>query len=312
MATVTQVVEAREPRLSTVSLSGKRVFHVYFDEFSNYKDMINLASSAVDPSTGLKVPQEGTDFDGNKWSLGEAVCTDIVCELFEEQNMIWQVSCSFSAPETQTRGDAKDPVDYPWQQPKLTSYSHSFAERLLGVDLDGNAILNSAGDNYEQVITRGVPIRRKTITYNAKSFNASNATRKLGKLSDSDKTLCVVFDGQEQVFTNPNTNKKTKYWSVTEAYDTITSRDSWDTWQGMIQDVGLMCTRTSDGKRRPATDSYGHQAVSPVPLNGDGLELTKPDGQNRSIGNGGKSPLSVISGLSDSGNGVWLRYKLYE
>ena len=45
---VIQVTEVRKPQLSYISKNGRRVYHVFFDEYTDYNTMFNQAAVAVD------------------------------------------------------------------------------------------------------------------------------------------------------------------------------------------------------------------------------------------------------------------------
>ena len=319
---ITQVTEARSPRFSKISQTGQRVFHVYFDEFTDYATMFDEASAAVDPNTGLKIPVEGDDFGGNPVSTGQrkgvtgakyittAVVEDVDIELFNEQNKIVEVTVSFAVPENDDEEDKEtpdnpfNPTDYPWQQPPLDSFTHSNVQRLMTVDLDGRPIVNSAGDAFDTPITVPVAVRRQPRTRNVKSgWNQATAARDINKVDQGGKRLCIAHDGVQKLYTKPD-GSVTKYWAITQSWDIITSSEPYDTWQGKIQDRGY---RDGDGKKILID---GEPAISPVKLNGSGEPLKNPlTGNNNPIGNG--TGLRVIGGLSNDTNGVWLEYKKY-
>ena len=330
-AIIIKVTEARAPRLNIVSHSGRRVFHVYFKEYTTYLEMINACDGATDPETGLRIPREKEGFDGGVWKRserpennegngGEAatgpVCDDIDVELFEEQNMIFKVTCNFSAFEDDPNDEeSKDPTNptqptpviYPWQRPKGKQYTHANVQQIMTIDLDGNPIVNSAGEQFDTAITVPMVVRQYTETWATKigGFNEAAAAREINTVSNSDKRLCTAHDGVTAFFTDPNSGNEIQYWNVTRSYSIITSTQKHDTWQGKIQDRGLV---DSEGQQIKTKD--GNPVVASVRLNGSGEPLINPaDGSSNPLGGGGT--LKKISALSSVDTGVWLEYKKY-
>jgi len=169
MATIISVTEERKPALDIISQTGSRTYLVKFDaadDFGgtkNYKAMILQASTAVDPSTGLSIPQEATDFDGQPPTVtGEAIVRNISCELFSEQNKIFEVNVRF-APADDDTGDK-----FPWLEPRVYEWGSSTATIPTESDAKGKAIENSAGDPFSDVTNITVAVQLVTARFNVK------------------------------------------------------------------------------------------------------------------------------------------------
>ena len=313
---ITEVTERRAPRLDMLNKSGSRSYLVHFNAFTNYNDMFNEAAAAEDPSTGLSIPQKGTNFDGDEPAKGDPLVTGISVELYDEQNMILEVNVTWSkAEETGSETDGGNGMDeYPWNLPKVYSWGHSNIEKRMVKDLDDNAIVNSYGDPFDEIITRPVSIRTLTVTWNKKksAFNPIKANSFINTLNRSafningssiprEKALCTGYDGTLTYTTARG--KQIQYYQVSASWSIITQGN--DEWDGMVLDVGYnQLLPTGPNK---ILLKGGVEPSSPQLLNGKGVRLKAANGDQNPDYSGAGTFLPIHP--DSNKDRVFLQYK---
>lgn len=294
MATVLRVEEVRKPQLNPVTKAGSRMFHVYFNEYiidkndhsltDKYSTFIYMAAVAVDPNTGLSVPNARTNFDGDVPSGNQPTCVSIDVELYDDQNLIWEVTCRFEAPTEQSSdGDGAVRSDFPWNESPSVVWGNSTIQQPISVDLAGNAIVNSAGQRFDETVTRPVAIQTVTCTFNTKSsgFTPSKSSELVNTVNSSGfnifgtgvsagTALLKTYGGAKLVANVNGTN--VNYWQVTAAWDILSNAGDVG-WQGIILDSGTQEFK-NNGLHKIKSDE-GPAFTSPQLLNGSGQRLIK-------------------------------------
>jgi hypothetical protein len=324
MATVTKVTESREAVLNTVTLAGRRTFLVYFDEYvanEKYSTFINLAKVAIDPNSGLKVPTQGNNFDGDVPAISDPIVSGVSVKQYEKQNTIWEVTVTFSE-KTSSDSDSDKNVwqDYPWNETPSVVWGSGTLNQVIATDFDGKAIVNSAGDPFDTAITRPAALMTVTCTFNKKigGYEPNKASRLVNTVNSGAFTIFGTNIEGEAALMKAYGGSKLKavvngqdihYWQVTAAWDILVNTGSGDIgWDGVILDIGTQ-QRDSNGAKWTINDKFGTRLSSPQLLNGDGIRLEKATGGFNSPSSGGSLPL--ISSISSS-KGVFLRYKQYQ
>ena len=325
MAIVTKVTESRDATLNTVSNSGSRTFLVFFDEYlptDKYSNFIDQASQAIDPISGLKVPRQGSNFDGDAPVKGDPIATSVSVRQYQEQNIIWEVSVKFSE-STRESSDNDDNVwqDYPWNETPTVVWGSSIINQLILTDFDGRAIVNSAGDAFDTAITRPVALMTVSCTFNKKAggYTPQSAAALVNTVNESDFTvfgtkvekgtaLMKTYGGSK--LTAVVNGEEVNYWQVTAAWDILSNASSTSIgWDGIVLDIGTQQTINGSGKFT-INDKHGYRLSSPQLLNGNGHRLERAEGGYNSRAQN-PNGLRVISDIS-SNRGVFLRYKQYE
>lgn len=319
MPTITSVTEKREPRLNTISQSGSRVFQVIIDEFlstDKYSAVMELVGAGVDPTTSLTIPQSGKDFDGGAPVLNKAICTSIEVEQDSQQNTMWEVSCRFERQSLQSSDDdGKVWQAFPWQETPSVVWGNNIIQKPIAVDLDDKAIVNSAGERFDETVTRPIAVQTVTCTYNTKptGFSPSNGSGKVNTVNSgafrifgtrvaSGTALLKTYGGAKLV-ANVN-GVDVNYWQVTAAWDILPNVGDVG-WQGIILDSGTKQYKTD--RLVDINGRGGAPLTSPQNLNGKGQRLYKSTGGT----NGAGSNQSSLTAVRKAG--VWfLKYKQYE
>lgn len=304
MSVVTQVTELRAPSLSFPDLTGERSFLVYFDVFSDYQTMALLARDAVDPNTELAIPQIGSDFGGNVYDEGKsvidaqstAVASNIEVGLYEQQNLIWEVTVEFGPNNSNSDGNN---TLYPWQEPDQISWGQTSGEEPMIKDLDGKYITNSAGYEFESAITR--PIALTTLSVTKKRRNLSRIGQKQAKVNTVNSSslraknrtipqgqaLCTGVTARSAYHVTQE-GKLREYWIVTVNW---VIKEDGSGWQGEVGDYGYI-----NKFQQKALDKDGAPFAVPQKLDGEGNFINE-DGDSGYQSEGGQ--LEVVETFGD-------------
>ena len=301
MATVIQVKEAREPILDVIDQTGSRSYHVYFDVADdvngtkNYLDMINKAARAVDPQSGLSIPQKAQDFDGNKpTTTGEAIVRNITCELFNEQNLIWEVNVRFAPADDVTKDK------FPWQEPRVYDWGSSTATIPTESDARGKAIENSAGDPFSDVTNITVAVQTLTLTYNAKVGQWDPDTAK-GLMNTVNSGGFHIGSGHVSAGTGLLTAYNGKLASTTVNDVTVEYWQVTASWKIDVDDVGLWELEKLD----IGWEAENDQGVKAAILDENGVKYSAPQPLD------GRGKRAVAAGKSVIGAGKLLEFRMY-
>jgi hypothetical protein len=323
MATVIEVTESREAVLNTVTKAGRRTFLVHFDKYTaneKYSDFISKAEVAVDPSSGLKIPTRGTNFDGDSPDTGDPIVSGVSVKQFNAQNTIWEVAVTFTKKTSSDSDDDENNwQDYPWNETPSVVWGSSTLNQVISIDYDGNAIVNSAGDPFDTAVTRPVALMTVSCTFNKKigGYNPntasgvvntvnSNGFTVFGTNIERESALMKAYGGSK--LTAIVNGQPVSYWQVTAAWDILVNTDSSDIgWDGVVLDIGT--NQKENGGKFPIRDKSGNKLSSPQLLNGGGIRLEDKDGGFNTQGSGGSLP--VVGSISGD-RGVFLRYKQYK
>lgn len=237
---------------------------------------------AVDPATGVAIPQPGAYYitpagtyqenDHGAWVIGVEASLD---DLHQTGGIQWTVTVSYGPFDTSAFGN--DPTQWAIK----VNFGGERTDRVLYFDQYGNPITNSAGDPFDPPITIDDSRSILTVTRNelVSSYNFALAemyrdtinqytwngfapyTAKLGIISTSDPQYSSAY----QVY----------YYTVT--YPFTIKRDG---WQVAVLDAGCNELTGPYGAYYPYTDQKtrpimngGQQVSDPVPLNGYGQRL---------------------------------------
>lgn len=186
-------------------------------------------------------------------------CVSIkVADFGDDTNKIWKITLDYT--NVQTEITQLNPLE----QPPIPFWTLKEVERVVDFDINGDPILNSAGDPFDPPVT--------VIDFNP----CLNVTRNE-----------PIFTGTLALNYNNRINSGTFYgWAAGHAKMAVTSTPAYfpngtpyavvtyviefsvEGWKKRILDAGY---REKDGTdRKPIVDAFGERVTSPVPLDGSG------------------------------------------
>ena len=202
---------------------------------------------------------------GNEIDLG-AICTDVNPKQIDDDgqgNSIWEVPCQFAKATKESQEEEENPL----LRPAEVSWDGATYQDRLEYDLDGHAILNAAGDPYEEGLvvdrTRQIlSITRNELRYDyelAQSYaDVLNSDTFYGRAAGSAK------------MTMPKSSRKVEgkwiYWQT--RYEIHFSRLGWS-FLKLNQGPHYL---DEDGVKKPNTMD-GVATTKPVLLAADGTKL---------------------------------------
>jgi len=277
------VQQLRELKIDPVTFTASQAFNVYFDEYTNYLDMAALILGAVDPTTGLRVPEKEGEVLGS--AFGDIVVKGISIGPFNGQNLWWTAEVNYGEVDTVDYDKADINTNkWPWDLPKTYRWSHYFEKTIMIEDEDGVPIRNSANDSFDTELLVDRTIQTCNVEFNIpmSAFDPTVAAGYVNKVNKHPMTIegfpfdaklvkTTGYDAETQTanVTIGNTTRVARYKavSVTFAIDTLT-------WDGFILDIGNVDV---DGKIK---DAGGFDFATAQRLNGNGKRLVKADGKN--------------------------------
>ncbi len=270
------------PDLLTLTRNFTRTFHV---KMSTWEDGPKTVERAVDPSTGLAIPQLYQPYfrsiaGGGGEAEGTSYASDIQVNRKSEKERIWAVSVSYERRES----DPSDPLK---KIPDIRIGFENFQEPVEA-DIFGQAILNSVFDRFNPAATKDASRLVLTITRNEAVFDIIQA-RKFQDAINSKKALGFLeplqgkmnIGATRQNYTD-QAGKLLTYWSVTY---TIKVRE--EGWRKRILDKGFHVRADGldgapgsgtpflplDQVQRRITDKNGVPVRIPALLDGNGGQL---------------------------------------
>lgn len=166
-----------------------------------------------------------------------------------------------------------DPTSSPLRQPAVTTWQTESSQEMATRDMDGEAILNTAGDYYET----GVPVNVANWTVKVRK-NIPYIPYWIGDYRNAINSAAFRIDGYTvPAYAAKVTGISIGSWQVQNEIWyrpldlTIQIRD---TWRKHIMNMGLY--RKVDGKRIKCVDDEGVAATKPMHLKTDGTQLTDP------------------------------------
>ncbi len=306
------VQQLRELKIDPVTFSASQAFNVYFDEYTNYLDMAALILGAVDPTTGLRVPEKEGEVLGS--AFGDIVVKGISIGPFNGQNLWWTAEVNYGEVDTVDYDKADMNTNkWPWDLPKTYRWSHYFEKTIMVVDEDGVPIENSANEPFDTELLVDRTIQTCNVEFNIpmSAFDPTVAAGYVNKVNKDKMTIegfpfdaklvkTTGYDAETQTanVTIGNTTRVVRYKaiSVTFAIDTLT-------WDGFILDIG-----NNEIGGIPIKDAGGFDFTMAQRLNGNGIRLIDKDGNANAINDGGRLDLN----RQFPGVAAFIKYKKYK
>lgn len=242
--------------------SGRRYTRVF-----RVKTNTNLDTAVEATLTGT--PKIGDLFPSDQTAFCQNVRADQ--EIFSPR--VWIVTASYSTEQELASNPLADPTEFTWDTEQF--------QKVLWQDLDGNAIVNSAGFFYDPPIMADDSRLSVTMTKNV----ATVPTWFLS-IEDALNESEITIDG----LTVPA--KRAKIQKVSAGIQDFRNQTGFRristtmhiqrrTWQAELQDAGFMEIHPDDSTdRRHITDDDGNQVTQPHPLDGSGTKLANPSFTN--------------------------------
>lgn len=214
-----------------------------------------------------------------------AVCRRVRAEQNADDPLLWEVVCEYStsAPAVIGSQSAPSPPGMPGQgggppgmsQPELRlpkfSWTHFEQSLPLYVDLDGDPVVNSAGDpvEYPQVpyAFAVLTVERYQVSFDQELYAqfAYAINRDPFLFATSHQVRCAPITGETEQIGN------TLYWRVRFQFQFWPEELEPGYWCAHVQDVGLR--ERVDGAMVNVLDSHNTPVTRPVPLLG-GVAMT--------------------------------------
>ena len=283
---VTRVVQIRDFTYSTDEPNGALVFHIYFEgdfvaDNSDYDARAQKALIAVDPNTGMTIPQMG-----DRFGTFDTFASNITVAIHEGQNNWWIVTVDYTAPENSEEETVLD--EPPDEIAPTVSWGTINLKKKIYQDntpvADGGPlpIANSIGEGLttlpvidEAVLT--LRVTRRTLTY-----DPLIVLQKINHVNDAAMTLMGEgpFDQGSIKLVSWTGNARTA--TVQEAGESEVTTDYFDTtrvyhikadWLGRVLDQGLLHTVVDAAYARLPMQVFGQNTKSPQPLDGTGQAI---------------------------------------
>lgn len=241
----------------------------YVVETDSVDDGVQAVLTAVDPTTGLRIP-----YVGNTYALGNEVDTASWCQSVEAKEdddgngVQWTVTAEFAA---------YDPTAFsanPTEWPLRVEFSAATYDRVVWFDVNGDPILNSAHDRFDDpltrdesrvliIVTRNELVRDFAIDF-ASTYNDKINSDTWNGFAPYSVKIGAITSGQPQ--TGPDGSV---YYAVT--YPFAIDRNL---WRKTLLDQGLAeLDNGSPARQKPILDADGQPVGEAVPLNGSGKRL---------------------------------------
>lgn len=195
----------------------------------------------------------------------------------------------------------------PFESPASYSWAQITETENVEEDVNGNPIVNSAGDPFDQPPTITDRYWQLTVTRNEPYFNLAQAVTYQNKVNSDTVYLQGVGAGKLTagqvmcVSILPVGDYDLDDNFVSIAY-TFWIRESG--FQLRRLDIGYRQWLNGEDKSKPLTDENGNDITVPVPLNGEGIQYT--DTANTGTG----TPAGASK--EDTGSAVFLQYDIFE
>lgn len=171
------------------------------------------------PSLGAAHPEDAA-----------ALCTDIDAKQTSGTSNVWMITCKYTNDLPDDTFDDDDPLSVR----SKSAWSADDYSRFVDQDRDGNPILNSAGDKYDEPIEMIDSLPVLTIVKNRLSFSASQA------YAYNNATNSDTFKGADpgtlrvKITASEEWKSDSAYWAVN-----YTFRYNPNGWQPQILEAGL-------------------------------------------------------------------------
>jgi len=326
--TIQSVTERRSFEINATSGAGTREFLVQFiaadQNAFEYSEKAFECRFAVDPVTGLFIPQEGVSLDVVQWPF--IVVDSISPEILDEQNNLWLVTVEYLAVDLSPFQDKGiDPEDESW----IFNWTSIPRQRLLEEDFSDprKKVLNSAGMPFANLFVDD-PLRRLILTRKdiVSNFDPLTSINFFGRINDVAVTIedfifpaetvrvdkwDAVLSEKEVVTGGASTIKEFYQTTIeltinTETWSTVLDTGTLQRFQAFdpAEDPPLVVANRIE----PIRDEKGIILPGTHPLNGFGQRLILADGKPNVISTDG----TFIDLAKSSTKGVFLNYKPHE
>jgi hypothetical protein len=231
-----------------------------------------------------------------KWSVftwrGEvdpgALCWKITPRQDPDNQLVWEVTCEFSSdmkggPGGALGGDPDYDVDNPLLAPPEVSWGNWVENEVITHDVNGKAILNSAGHPYDPPLMRRRKQRMVTIIRNEAEYPVAIDQEYVGCInSDVFYDWPVGTAMLEDVTATSHFGQAMKYWRV--KYEIRFRKPDWK--QDVLRAGTIYLEQTGTPLNQVweevlPTDKDGIYHTSPILLNEDGEKLTQAEVEQR-------------------------------
>ena len=325
---VSSVTQVRSFAYSTEEPNGEMAFYVMFDDnnvdaFSpgDYPTTLGMALTAVDPISGLAIPQFGSQL-GTDPVWFPTFVRNVTAKVYKGQNKWWEVVVEYRQSDSlEIENEVYE--DDPQDTPAIPVWGSTNLKKVIFEDLtpvvDGGPfpIVNSTGDGLTQLPSIDEAVITLQVTRRTDAYDPLVVKDKLNHLNDAAMTLMgkgpfaegtiklVSWRGTEKTATVQPTGGAPSY-QVT-FWDEVRVYQIRDDWTGIVLDQGIFqIPITGDSAdKRVRIQKHGQPVNSPQPLDGLGKSIYDDVGTvvntpvaRPVIGVGGLPGLKVINSVA--------------
>ncbi len=255
MSTVNEIVREQTAEYTLAGWKMGRVWQVEID---------SIVWGSIAAIQAVRVSDDGADIGDAHPVNGSAFLKRLVPSPTGNR-LVWRVSGEYE------QGSIPSWPGNPLEAPSEIAWGSATYTDPAVEDIDGNAIVNSAGQPFDPPLTIERRALVATIVYNSETFNPAQAyyyqnavnagATRIGNLNVGARMAKIIEIGSTKQY-----YEDIGYWQVT-----IKVEINAETWDREVLDQGIY--ETIDGKTDYMTTDKGERATEPLKLDGHGAKL---------------------------------------
>lgn len=239
----------------------QQVLRRYIRVFQVVTNDPNDDAGVVGGATGI--PALFSPYSTPNYSDPQSRLTDIRPYQSTESPKVWEVTCEYTGRTN------------PLTDPPVIQWGSDTDQRIAELDINGQAVLNSAGQFFDPPPEVDHDLPTLTITRNEATVSPANIIAYQNAINTDSLSIAglAVTPGQAKIkITSTSQSDDSLAWWQT-VYTIQFERDG---WARKILDQGRYQVSGSGGGLTPCVDKDGNAVDDPVPLDGHGKQLADP------------------------------------
>lgn len=259
MSTVNEIVREQTAEYTVNGWTMSRIWQVELDSIA-WASIAAVNAVRNDTVNGANI--------GDRHPVGAYAFLKTLTPSPTENRKVWRVTGQYE------QGSVPSWPGNPLEAPSEVAWGSATYTEPAGEDIDGNAIVNSAGQPFDPPLTIERRALVATIVYNDEIFNPAQAYYFQGAVNDNATTIgnLNVQARQAKIIEIAATKQyyeDIEYWQVT-----VKVEINADTWDRQVLDQGLYEKDPDDAtKRVRMTTDDGEGVTEPLKLDGSGNKL---------------------------------------
>lgn len=257
MSTVDEIVRDQSAELTARGWKMSRVWQVTLD---------SIVWGSISSVEAVRVDTDGADIGDAHPVIASAFLRRLNPSLEGENRFVWRVTGEYE------QGVLPSWPGNPLEAPTQVTWGSSAFTAPAVEDIDGNAIVNSAGQPFDPPLTIERRALAATISYNSETFDADQADEFEDSVNIAATQVANLNVGArvakiEEMGAVKQFYRDIEYWAVT-----IKVALNKNTWDRQVLDQGIFALDDDDNLVRMATDD-GEEVTEPLKLDGSGKKL---------------------------------------